>query len=189
MNTCAKIAAVGALVAAMGLIPASPVAAQTTTATPDLVDQNVKGTVGLGLVGLEIGLLMPGATGLTDPWAWAVFPAIGAAGGVVAGIFVFEQAAASNGRAKASVACLSAGIGLAIPAAISALALAGKRREQEFATLRQRRNLAAARAGSGLVRVSPEGTFIRAPGVSPMLGRVDGRRDRGTLLSLISGRF
>lgn len=189
MNTCAKIAAMGALVAVMGFAQVSPASAQAPNPGEE-VDQDIKGTVGLGLIGLEIGLLMPGATGLTEPWAWSVFPAIGAAGGVVAGIFIFETSDPSTRLARASVGTLAAGLVLAIPAAVSALALARHHDNREHATLREKRRMAAAQAGSGLVRVSPDGTFVAAPGIAPMLGRTaDGRRDRGTLMSLVSGRF
>jgi len=189
LTTRAKIAAVTALAAALSLFDVGHASAQTAMREPELVDKDVKGTVGLGLIGLEVGMLMPGITGLTDAWAWAVFPAIGAAGGVVGGIFAFEQR--DSAKPKAAVATLGIGIGLAIPMAVASLALANKRkRDDEFQSLAEKRQLAAAKAGSGLLRVSPEGTFVRVPGIAPLLGRAaDGRRSRGTLVSLFSGRF
>lgn len=190
MKTRGKFALMVALIAALGLVSTTPASAQTPDENPpEQVDADIKGTVGLGLIGAELGLLIPGMTGLTDAWSWVVFPTIGAAAGVVTGIFVFEQR--DSAKPKAAVATLGVGLGLLIPATVLSLTLANRRisRDDQM-TAQQRRQLAAMKAGDGLVRFSPDGTFVRAPGVTPLVRRTsEGVRDRGTLVSLMSGRF
>jgi hypothetical protein len=70
--------------------------------TFDTVQATPKGTIGLGLVGAELGLIIPSVSGLSDAWALAVFPVVGAAGGALAGYFALDK----PGREKGSVAAL-----------------------------------------------------------------------------------
>jgi hypothetical protein len=81
---------------------------------------NIAGTVGLGLLGAELGLLIPPMVKLQDKWwAWALFPTLGAAGGAVAGAFAFEPRSPSP---AVTVSILGAGLALAVPAVVGAVA-------------------------------------------------------------------
>jgi hypothetical protein len=86
---------------------------------PVQVESNVKGTIGLGMVGAELGFVIPAAVGLEDLWAYIVFPIVGAAGGAVGGYFAFDN----NDIVEGSVAALAAGMALVIPALVLTLAL------------------------------------------------------------------
>jgi hypothetical protein len=81
------------------------------------VAADFKGAVGLGLVGAELGAVIPAIAGLDATWAYIVFPAVGAAGGAVAGYFAIDHA----GHAELSVAALTVGMGLVIPALVLTL--------------------------------------------------------------------
>jgi hypothetical protein len=46
-----------------------------------------KGTIGFGLMGVELGLIVPAIFGARDWWPYLVFPVLGGAGGAVGGYF------------------------------------------------------------------------------------------------------
>lgn len=102
---------------ALGSLTASDAEAQP--AMPVQVESNIKGTIGLGMVGAELGFVIPAAVGLEDLWAYIVFPIVGAAGGAVGGYFAFDN----NNLVEGSVAALAAGMALVIPALVLTLAL------------------------------------------------------------------
>jgi len=86
----------------------------------DQTKGDIAGTIGLGLLGAEIGLLVPPMVKLHDKWwAWALFPTIGAAGGAVAGVFAFDPGSPSP---AVTVSILGAGLALAVPAIVGAVA-------------------------------------------------------------------
>lgn len=93
--------------------------AEAQPAMPVQVESNIKGTIGLGMVGAELGFVIPAAVGLEDLWAYIVFPIVGAAGGAVGGYFAFD----ANDIVEGSVAALAAGMALVIPALVLTLAL------------------------------------------------------------------
>lgn len=97
----------------------APSEAEAQPAMPVQVESNVKGTIGLGMVGAELGFVIPAAVGLEDLWAYIVFPIVGAAGGAVGGFFAFDN----NDLVEGSVAALAAGMALVIPALVLTLAL------------------------------------------------------------------
>jgi hypothetical protein len=78
-----------------------------------------KGAVGLGLIGAEIGLVLPAAVGLHETWAFIVFPLVLGAGGAVGGYFAFDDPNSPEG----GVAMLAVGMALIIPSVVLTLAL------------------------------------------------------------------
>jgi hypothetical protein len=106
--------------------------AQVARADGDEVKGNIAGTIGLGLLGAEVGLLLPPAFKLQDRWwAWVLFPTVCAAGGAVAGALAFDPGSPSP---AVTVSLLGAGLALAIPAIVGAVALKDKRQAQDAAT-------------------------------------------------------
>ncbi|HEY2735959.1 MAG TPA: hypothetical protein VGI70_18305 [Polyangiales bacterium] len=164
------------------------------------VASNYKGAVGLGLIGAELGAVIPAVAGVDATWAYIVFPVIGAAGGAVGGYFAIDH----QDHAQLSVIALTAGMALIIPALVVTLSETAYDAESDTASnsrggvasarhepTRSERTLRArAAAGSGLLRLS-EGEFaLSAPGVAivPSAQRGDTRL-AGMSMSLLSGRF
>jgi len=161
-----------------------------------------KGTIGLGLVGAELGLIIPSASGLNEVWALTVFPIVGAAGGALAGYFALDK----PGREKGSVAALVVGLAGVLPAIL--VTVKGIRQERQdrweptpqidLRTEKEQRAFETAEAGPGLLRRSRSGLRVAAPGMSFSRGaqqdaetaRMGGLRDRTEMrLSLASGVF
>lgn len=94
-------------------------------------DNNVKpdgkGTVGLGLIGLELGFVIPALAGAEGTWPYIVFPIVGGAGGAAAGYFGVEK----SGSTAASVAMLGIGLAGLIPALVATLSLTSYQPEDE----------------------------------------------------------
>lgn len=94
------------------------------------VDATPKGTIGLGLVGAELGFVIPALAGLHETWAFVTFPIIGAAGGAVGGYFGIDN----RGKSKGAVAALVVGASLILPAAVITLAATSySEKKDEFA--------------------------------------------------------
>jgi hypothetical protein len=161
-----------------------------------------KGTIGLGLVGAEIGLIIPSVSGLREPWALTVFPVVGAAGGALAGYFALDK----PGREKGSVAALAVGLAGVIPAVL--VTVKGVREERQerwepnpqirLRTGKEQRAFEMVEAGPGLLRRSRSGLRAAMPGMSMSwmaprgaeTERMGGLRERTELrLSLASGVF
>jgi hypothetical protein len=161
-----------------------------------------KGTIGLGLVGAELGLIIPSAAGLNEVWALTVFPIVGAGGGALAGYFALDK----PDREKGSVAALVVGLAGVIPAIL--VTVKGVRQERQdrweptpridLRTTKEQRVFEAAEAGPGLIRRSRSGLRVAVPGVSfsrkspqdAASVRMGGVRDRTEMrLSLASGVF
>lgn len=168
---------------------------ESTQATP-------KGTIGLALVGAELGLIIPSASGLNEPWSLAVFPIVGAAGGALAGYFALDK----PDRQKGSVAALVVGMAGVLPAIL--VTVKGVRKERQnrweptpqidLRTEKEQRAFETAEAGPGLLRRSRSGLRIAVPGMAfsrraPQDAesvRMGGLRDRTEMrLSLASGVF
>ena len=94
---------------------------QTAHAQVELnqVESVPKGAVGLGLIGAELGLVLPAAIGLHETWAFIVFPLALGAGGAVGGYFAFDEPNSPEG----GVAMLAIGMALIIPSVVLTLAL------------------------------------------------------------------
>lgn len=161
-----------------------------------------KGTIGLGLVGAELGLIIPSASGLNEVWALTVFPAVGAAGGALAGWFALDK----PGREKGSVAALIVGIAGVMPAVLVTVRGVRKERQErweptpqiEIRSEKEQRIFETAEAGPGLFRRTRSGFRAAMPGLSfsrraPASrenARLGGLRERSEMrLSLASGVF
>jgi hypothetical protein len=147
---------------------------------------NIAGTVGLGLLGAEVGLLLAPAVGLHEHWwAWALFPTIGAAGGVVAGVLAFDE---GDPGLKVTAPLLGAGIALVLPAIVGSLAIKNRR---QHGPLEKRVNV----SGS-LVNLERGERRLSVPSVAsvPVYGarevqRLGAVQRNAWRISLVSGRF
>ena len=176
--------------------------AQVDPAIFDNIRATPKGTIGLGLVGAELGLIIPSVSGLNEAWALAVFPIVGATGGALAGYFALDK----PGREKGSVAVLVVGLVGVLPAIL--VTVKGVRKERQdrweptpridLRTEKEQRAFETAEAGPGLLRRSRSGLRVAAPGMSfsrrapqdAETVRMGGLRDRTEMrLSLASGVF
>jgi len=83
------------------------------------VESVPKGAIGLGMIGAELGFVLPAVIGLHDAWAFIVFPLALGAGGAVGGYFAFDE----PNSAEAGVAMLAVGIALIIPTLVLTLAM------------------------------------------------------------------
>lgn len=156
-----------------------------TTVDEKALSADFKGTIGMGLIGAELGFVLPALVGARDTWAFIVFPVIGAGGGAAAGYFLLEK----NDNAELAVASLVAGMALVVPALVVTLAATAYEPDTESA-------MAAAEAGPGLLRLTDRGTFVAPPGVSagslvsPQEAlRTGAPRPSSVRVSLVSGRF
>jgi hypothetical protein len=176
-----KCLAAGLLVLAIGTLNTETAYAQQQG---DRVEGNIAGTVGLGLLGAEVGLFLPPAFNLQDHWwAWVLFPAVGAAGGAVAGAFAFDP---GSPEPAVTVAILGAGMLLAVPAIVGASALSSARRANQIDEAQN----------GGLLRFSKRGASLGAPSVTTQAMFSPAEQARyalpqksSTRLTLISGRF
>ena len=153
-----------------------------------------KGAIGLGLIGAELGFVIPALAGARDPWPYIVFPVVGAAGGALAGYYWLER---GEGEPELAVAALVAGMALALPATVVTLAAMAYEPDTELRpTAAQRSARAAAAAGPGLLRLSGRGVFVAPPvvAVGSSIGmrealRTGASRTHGVRLALFSGVF
>lgn len=153
---------------------------------PDPVDPDFKGAVGLGLIGAELGFVIPAVAGMRDAWAYIVFPIVGAGGGAVGGYFGIEQ---GTGSAELAVATLVTGMALIIPAMVVTLSATAYDPDEDLRT-------AARAAPPALVQIEESALRLGAPAVSfevvttapapPVAASSPGRSVR---VSLVSGRF
>lgn len=197
-------------VVSMWLLGVAPAAAQmddgggdptaATPVTPDPLKADFKGAIGLGLIGAELGFVLPAAFGAKAWWPYLVFPVIGAAGGAVGGHFALEQGA---GHPEVAVAMLVTGVALIIPSLVFTVARTRYDAAEELPTsisvtaqlpASERR---AAEAGPGLVRLTHGQVLVRPPSVSVgrSLSPQEARRtgavaaNREYQLAVLSGRF
>jgi len=177
-----KCFAAGLLALAIGTLSTETAYAQNNG---DRIDGNIAGTVGLGLLGAEVGLFLTPAFNLQDHWwAWVLFPAVGAAGGAVAGALTFDP---GSPEPAVTVAILGAGMLLAVPAVVGA---------SQWASARRANQMDEAQNGGGLLRFGKRGASFGAPSIvtaqvfSPTeQARYNLPQKTSTRLSLISGRF
>ena len=111
------------------VIVGATLALASTAATPERAEAQVstvqavpKGAIGLGLLGAELGLIVPAIFGARDWWPYLVFPVLGAGGGAVGGYFMDVEMQRS-GTPEVSVAIMAIGIALLVPTIIGTLAL------------------------------------------------------------------
>jgi len=208
-NDIARIARV-VLVSLALLLPMAS-GASHAHAQGKAVAADYKGAVGLGLFGAEVGAVIPALAGVDAPWAYIVFPAVGAAGGAVAGYFAIDHA----GHAELSVGVLTAGMALVIPALVITLwataydpdsdeadaqpmrgagvasaGRAGRVHARAPISAQARRRVSVASAGTGMLRLADGELGFATPGVAlvPSVQRGE-MRLAGVNVSLLSGRF
>lgn len=181
----------GVLAFCVGLGAFAPSGAFAQDPVPQEVTSSPKGLIGLGLIGAELGLVIPAAAGLDDTWALVTFPLIGAAGGAIAGHFLIDN----NEKPKIGVAMLVTGLALVVPALVLTLSLTAydpddeddggtdgdeaaadepsdeeegtvseppTEVETETAAVHQAR---VARAGGGLLRIGEAGVLVGVPNI------------------------
>lgn len=155
------------------LDPATASAQDPVAETSNEVSAIPKGTVGLGLLGAELGMAIPALAGLTD-WYWYVlFPALGAAGGAVGGWYATDK----PGRSNVAVGLLAAGMALLIPTLVLTAWKTSYQPDDEPDSLehesvavaeakeRQREHERRRRAGGGVLRRAEGGWLLGAPGL------------------------
>ena len=172
----------------------SPTHSLAQAATVDhSVQPDFKGTIGVGLLGAELGFVVPALAGARDAWAYIVFPLAGAGGGGAAGYFLLEK---GTGHAELAVASLVTGMALLIPALVLTLAETAYEPDESTVGGARARMTSAAAAGPGLVRWSGRGVLMAPPGVSvgPLMSasealRTGATRERVVHASVVSGVF
>jgi hypothetical protein len=180
-----------ALVATAVALSAGQAHAQGNNGTKTVqVDDNpltatFKGTLGGGLIGAELGFVIPALAGARDAWMYIVFPVLGAGGGALGGYFLMDK----GDHAEAAVATLVAGMALVVPALVVTLAATAYEPDTEAP-------MAANAAGAGLVRWSERGVYLAPPAVAsgPTITpqealRTGAPRTSSVRVSVLSGRF
>lgn len=76
-----------------------------------------KGAIGLGLLGAELGTMIPAWAGMNQTWGYVVFPIVGATGGALAGYYLLD----SPNHVTWSVVVLAAGMAMIIPTIVISL--------------------------------------------------------------------
>jgi hypothetical protein len=161
---------------------------------PDPLKADFKGAVGLGLIGAELGFVVPALAGAKGVWPYIVFPVLGAGGGAVGGYFLLEK---GDGHPELAVGALTLGMALVVPAMVATIAATSYRPPEEIESASMKRRRAIAESGDGLVRWSGEELALAAPNItvttaeSPRAAQRTGatRRTSGVRVSVLSGRF
>ncbi|MCC6877230.1 MAG: hypothetical protein IT378_23190 [Sandaracinaceae bacterium] len=104
--------------------------------TCNTVSATAKGAIGGGILGAEIGFMIPalivyaGARELDQWWSWVLFPTLGAVGGSILGYFTMEDPAngmvggvVQRGFPEVAVAFLAISMALIVPTFVGVLAL------------------------------------------------------------------
>lgn len=176
---------------ALSLLASAPRAAQAQDAGENEVSEgksippDFKGMIGLGLIGAELGFVIPAVAGLHETWAFIVFPIVGAAGGATAGYFLLEK---GEGHPELAVASLTAGMALAIPALIVTLS-ATSYEPEEAQRVAEVQNPGLVRFSESGVRVAPPAVAVE-PGASERESLRTGASTAQTVhVSVLSGKF
>ena len=185
----ASAMALGLILATLAMGPA-PVAAQDAPPVSDQgIDATPKGTIGLGIIGAELGFMFPALLGRAvpafhDTWAFVVFPTAFAAGGAVAGWFALDN----PNRSEAAVGVLASSFALLVPTLVITLVSTAydpdrdaidtsepppvePEAEGDESTARRRLSepvdprVVAMRSGTGLLRVQGGRLHLGMPGV------------------------
>jgi hypothetical protein len=137
--------------------------ADEPTETRDELKADLKGMIGLGLIGAELGFVIPALAGARGWWPYVVFPVIGAGGGAVGGYFLLEK---GEGKPELAVAALTVGMALIIPALVTTVAATAYRPPEQIQSTAQLRARELARGGPGLVRYADGGLRLAPPAIS-----------------------
>ncbi len=93
----------------------------TTHAQVSQVESSPKASIGFGLIGAELGFVLPAAFGMRETWPYVVFPIVGGGLGAVLGHFALQTSNASP-NPELSATFLAVGIALIIPTLVFTLA-------------------------------------------------------------------
>lgn len=146
------------------------------------VDTPPKGTIGLALVGAELGLAIPAAFRVKNPWILSATGLVGAGGGAVAGYFLLDKRDTGATRAL-SISFLALGLAGFIPTTVLIV-----RASRYVPPGEEPDEAALVDAGGGLLRYSRGRLGLGIPAVTVSRAGFD-RDVRETQLTLLSGRF
>jgi hypothetical protein len=162
-------------------------------AEPAPLKPDFKGAVGLGLIGAELGFVIPAVAGAKGAWPYIVFPIIGAGGGAVGGYFLLEK---GDGHPELAVGALTLGMALVVPTMVATIAATSYRPPEQIESASMVRRRELAQSGDGLVRWSGKELALAPPNItvaaaeSPRTAlRTGARRTTALRVSLLSGRF
>ncbi len=150
--------------------------AEAQVPDPVQVEAGVKGTIGLGIIGAEIGFAIPALARMDGAWPYIVFPVIGAGAGAALGYFLIDN----KDNEKAAVAVLATGVALIVPTFILTVARTAYRPvddveevdgeaeylEETAEEVAARRRARIARSGTGALRFSEDGVLLTVPGLT-----------------------
>ncbi|MCG8553966.1 MAG: hypothetical protein MJD61_01570 [Proteobacteria bacterium] len=181
------------LLAAVFVLSCLLAASHRARAQSAQVDADFKGMVGLGLVGAELGFVLPAAVGLDDTWAFLVFPPLFAGGGAVAGYYLLEN---GGGSPELAVASLALGMALVIPSMLLTLTATAYDPEDDRAARTSGRPSLGRLAPGGLVRWSPGAVRLGLPALAVRSGSARSNLQSPVVpagsqvrLALVSGAF
>jgi hypothetical protein len=159
-----------------------PIRASAQLPVGTQVETPPKGTIGLALVGAELGLSLPAAFRVKNPWILSATGVVGATGGALAGYYLLDRRNTGATRAL-SISFISLGLAGFIPTTLLLV-----RASRYVPPSEEPSEVALADAGGGLLRYSRGRFGLGIPAVT--VSRAPHRRDvRETQLSLVSGRF
>lgn len=151
----------------------------------DRLESAPKGTVGAGLIGAELGLLVPSLLGAQETWAYLVGPMAGAGVGVAIGAVLIDQPDTDD---EIGVSLLAVGTAALVPALVVAVAASAYDPDDDAMAGGLGPRLAAGtEGGPGLLRVASQGAFVAAPAVTITLGQ--GNRGAAVAVPVVSGAF
>lgn len=182
------------LAAIAALAAATPAFAQDADAPKEApLKADFKGAVGCGMLGAELGFVIPALAGAKGWWPYVVFPVLGAGGGAVGGYFALEK---GDGHPELAVGALTLGMALVVPAMVATIAATSYRPPEEIQGANAKRMRALAQSGDGLVRWSGESLALAPPAITVAESqsarqalRTGTSRTSTMRVSLLSGRF
>lgn len=168
-------------------------AADPATVKEAPLKADFKGAVGGGLLGAELGFVIPALAGAKGVWPYIVFPVLGAGGGAVGGYFLLEK---GDGHPELAVGALTLGMALVVPAMVATIAATSYRPPEQIQSARAKHLREVAQSGDGLVRWSGESLALAAPSIAVVQSqsaraalRTGTQRTSSLRVSLLSGRF
>jgi len=146
MKQFSLLAVFAAAISLGSALPGAPLATSVASAqtAAHQVGPSPKGTIGLGLVGAELGLVIPAAAGLDDTWALIVFPVVGGVGGALAGHYLLD-----DGNRTFAIGALALGVALIVPSIVITLSATAYNPDDEGGVEGSDSSGAAAGGGSG----------------------------------------
>lgn len=155
----------------------APVEAERNAALP-------KGTIGLGLIGAELGLGIPAAFRVKNPFILTATGVVGAAGGALAGYYLIDRHDESKTSRILAPTFLAVGIAGFIPMTILVVRASRYYPPRDEPGSKER----AISAGGGLLRIDGGTLALAIPYIGFQTSSFD-YRSRETHIALVSGRF